>query len=130
MPPASRASVLLLLLAVLAVGPAAVFIRLADAPPISVPSASQWSRTRAMARFSAARVSLASQSRQVHQDCCMARAWATSSGPKGMTAQAAMAGGPVAPAVDWNQWDHADLQQAEARRGASRPPDAPPPAQR
>ncbi len=36
MPPASRASVLLLLLAVLAVGPAAVFIRLADAPPITV----------------------------------------------------------------------------------------------
>ena len=34
-------------------------------------------------------------------------------------AQAAMAGGMVAPAVDWNQWDHADLQQAEARRGAS-----------
>lgn len=34
-------------------------------------------------------------------------------------AQATMAGSPVAPVVDWNQWDHADLQQAEARRGAS-----------
>ncbi|MDO9250750.1 MAG: response regulator [Hydrogenophaga sp.] len=32
-------------------------------------------------------------------------------------AQTALACGPVEPSVDWNRWDHADLQQAEARRG-------------
>lgn len=34
-------------------------------------------------------------------------------------AQAALACGPVEPQVDWSRWDHADLQQAEARRGAA-----------
>lgn len=33
-------------------------------------------------------------------------------------ARAALAVGGVEPAVDWNRWDHADLLQAEARRGA------------
>lgn len=33
-------------------------------------------------------------------------------------AQAAMAVGVAPVGVDWNRWDHADLQQAEARRGA------------
>ena len=32
--------------------------------------------------------------------------------------RAALAVGGVEPAVDWNRWDHADLLQAEARRGA------------
>lgn len=34
-------------------------------------------------------------------------------------AQTALAVGCEAPALDWNHWDHADLLQAEARRGAS-----------
>lgn len=34
-------------------------------------------------------------------------------------AQIALAVGSTAPALDWNHWDHADLLQAEARRGAS-----------
>jgi two-component system probable response regulator PhcQ len=33
-------------------------------------------------------------------------------------AQAALWVGAQEPAVDWHRWDHADLQQAEARRGA------------
>ena len=33
-------------------------------------------------------------------------------------ARAALMVGGVEPAVDWNRWDHADLLQAEARRGA------------
>lgn len=33
--------------------------------------------------------------------------------------QTALVCGPVAPQVDWSRWDHADLQQAEARRGAA-----------
>jgi two-component system, probable response regulator PhcQ len=33
-------------------------------------------------------------------------------------AQAALQVGAREPAVDWHRWDHADLQQAEARRGA------------
>jgi two-component system, probable response regulator PhcQ len=33
-------------------------------------------------------------------------------------ARAALVVGGVEPAVDWNRWDHADLLQAEARRGA------------
>lgn len=33
-------------------------------------------------------------------------------------AQAARQVGAQEPAVDWHRWDHADLQQAEARRGA------------
>ncbi len=33
--------------------------------------------------------------------------------------QAALASGAKEAAVDWNRWDHADLQQAEARRGAT-----------
>jgi two-component system probable response regulator PhcQ len=33
-------------------------------------------------------------------------------------AEAARAGGGAEPIVDWNRWDHADLLQAEAQRGA------------
>lgn len=33
-------------------------------------------------------------------------------------AQALMLAGAANPVVNWNRWDHADLQQAEARRGA------------
>lgn len=33
-------------------------------------------------------------------------------------AQALLLVGAANPAVNWNRWDHADLQQAEARRGA------------
>ncbi|WP_157084910.1 response regulator [Hydrogenophaga palleronii] len=34
-------------------------------------------------------------------------------------AQAALAAGCSAPTVDWHRWDHADLMQAEAQRGAA-----------
>jgi two-component system, probable response regulator PhcQ len=34
-------------------------------------------------------------------------------------AQAALVIGMKEPSVDWHRWDHADLQQAEARRGAA-----------
>lgn len=34
-------------------------------------------------------------------------------------AHALMAVGKTDTAIDWNRWDHADLQQAEARRGAA-----------
>lgn len=34
-------------------------------------------------------------------------------------AQAALVVGMKEPSVDWHRWDHADLQQAEARRGAA-----------
>jgi two-component system, probable response regulator PhcQ len=33
-------------------------------------------------------------------------------------AQALLLLGPANPSINWNRWDHADLQQAEARRGA------------
>ena len=34
-------------------------------------------------------------------------------------AQAAMRVGSTPPPIDWNRWDHADLMQAEAQRGAA-----------
>lgn len=34
-------------------------------------------------------------------------------------AQAALRVGSTQPAIDWNRWDHADLMQAEAQRGAA-----------
>ena len=34
-------------------------------------------------------------------------------------AQAALRVGQVEPAIDWHRWDHADLMQAEAQRGAA-----------
>jgi len=34
-------------------------------------------------------------------------------------AQTALRVGPAEPAIDWHRWDHADLMQAEAQRGAA-----------
>lgn len=34
-------------------------------------------------------------------------------------AQAALLAGTTPPAIDWHRWDHADLMQAEAQRGAA-----------